>query len=86
MNVADFDYDLPESFIAQTPLEPRDSSKLMLLDRSSGEIEHHIFCEIADFLNPGDVLVLNDTRVFPARLFVPIEVPDAAVKVFTGAA
>jgi S-adenosylmethionine:tRNA ribosyltransferase-isomerase len=68
MNVSDFDYDLPESYIAQTPLEPRDSSKLLLLDRQTGEIEHHIFREITDYIHPGDVLVLNNTRVIPARL------------------
>lgn len=68
MNVSDFDYELPESYIAQTPLEPRDSSKLMLLDRQTGTIEHHIFREIVDYIYPGDVLVLNNTRVIPARL------------------
>lgn len=68
MNVSDFDYDLPESFIAQEPLEPRDSSKLMVLDKQSGAIEHHIFHEIADLLRAGDVLVMNNTRVIPARL------------------
>jgi S-adenosylmethionine:tRNA ribosyltransferase-isomerase len=68
MNVADFDYDLPESFIAQTPLEPRDSSKLMCLDRRTGDIEHHIFRDIVDYIHPNDVLVTNTTRVIPARL------------------
>lgn len=68
MNVSDFDYDLPESFIAQTPLEPRDSSKLMLLNRRTGAIEHHIFRDIVDYIHPGDVLVTNTTRVIPARL------------------
>ena len=68
MNVSDFDYDLPESFIAQEPLEPRDSSKLMVMDKQSGEIEHHIFSDIADMLQVGDVLVMNNTRVIPARL------------------
>ena len=62
------DYDLPESFIAQTPADPRDSSRLMLLDRQTGEIEHHIFREVIDYINPSDVLVLNVTRVIPARL------------------
>jgi S-adenosylmethionine:tRNA ribosyltransferase-isomerase len=66
--VSDFDYDLPESFIAQTPLYPRDSSRLMLLDRHTGQTQHHIFHEIIDFIHPGDVLVLNTTRVIPARL------------------
>jgi S-adenosylmethionine:tRNA ribosyltransferase-isomerase len=68
MNVSDFDYDLPESFIAQTPAEPRDTSRLMLLDRQTGAIEHRIFRDIVGLVNPGDVLVLNTTRVIPARL------------------
>ncbi|MEP7294305.1 MAG: S-adenosylmethionine:tRNA ribosyltransferase-isomerase, partial [Chloroflexota bacterium] len=68
MKLTDFDYDLPDSFIAQTPAEPRDSSRLMLLDRATGEIEHRIFHDIVDLINPGDVLVLNVTRVIPARL------------------
>ena len=68
MNVSDFDYDLPESFIAQTPIEPRDSSKLMLLNRQSGEIQHRVFHDVLDQINPGDVLVMNTTRVIPARL------------------
>jgi S-adenosylmethionine:tRNA ribosyltransferase-isomerase len=69
LNLSDFDYDLPERFIAQTPTEPRDSSRLLVLDRSSGSIEHRRFREIGEFLRPGDVLVLNDTRVIPARLW-----------------
>ena len=68
MKLIDFDYDLPESFIAQTPADPRDSSRLMALDRQTGAIEHHIFREVINFINPGDVLVLNVTRVIPARL------------------
>jgi S-adenosylmethionine:tRNA ribosyltransferase-isomerase len=68
MQVADFDYDLPESFIAQEPLEPRDSSKLMQLNRQTGAIEHRIFREIVELLHSGDVLVMNNTRVIPARL------------------
>jgi S-adenosylmethionine:tRNA ribosyltransferase-isomerase len=68
MNVSDFDYDLPESFIAQQPLEPRDSSKLMIVNRCTGEVEHRIFRDIIDYLNAGDVLVMNTTRVIPARL------------------
>src|SRR5687768_1148141 len=68
MNVSDFDYDLPDVFIAQTPAEPRDSSRLMVMDRLSGALEHHIFREIVDLINPGDVLVVNSTRVIPARL------------------
>lgn len=68
MKLTDFDYELPEALIAQTPVEPRDSSRLMLLDRETGAIEHHVFREIIDFINPGDVMVLNVTRVIPARL------------------
>lgn len=68
MNITDFDYDLPESLIAQTPAEPRDSSRLLHLSRNTGEVSHHVFREIVDFLNPGDVLVMNNTRVIPARL------------------
>ncbi len=68
MKLSDFDYDLPESFIAQTPVEPRDSSRLMLLDRRTGAIEHRVFRDILDLIDPGDVLVLNYTRVIPARL------------------
>lgn len=68
MKVSDFDYDLPQHFIAQEPLEPRDSSKLMVLSKKTGTIEHRIFKEIGDYLQPNDVLVMNNTRVIPARL------------------
>ena len=68
MKTSDFDYSLPPELIAQTPAEPRDQSRLMVLRRSDGSIEHHRFSEIIDFLHPTDVLVLNDTRVIPARL------------------
>jgi len=68
MNVSDFDYNLPESFIAQTPAEPRDSSRLMVLNRQTDAIEHHIFHDIIQFIRPGDMLVMNTTRVIPARL------------------
>ncbi len=68
MKLSDFDYDLPESYIAQTPIEPRDSSKLMLLNRQTGEIQHQIFRDIINYINPGDVLVTNTTRVIPARI------------------
>ena len=78
MNVSDFNYDLPEHFIAQTPAEPRDSARLMLLDRQTGAVDHHIFRDILDFIYPGDVLVMNTTRVIPARL--------PAVKAETGGA
>ena len=68
MNVADFDYDLPAHYIAQTPAAPRDSSKLLRLDRAAGFLTHHTFSDIAHMLAPNDVLVLNNTRVIPARL------------------
>ncbi len=68
MNVSDFDYDLPEHFIAQHPAEPRDSSRLMVLRRDTGAIEHRVFREIVELIHPGDVVVLNTTRVIPARL------------------
>src|SRR5574341_575592 len=69
MNLADFDYDLPESFIAQTPLEPRDASRLMVLNRADGSVTHAHFRDLGQFLRRGDLLVFNDTRVIPARLF-----------------
>ncbi len=69
MNVTDFDYDLPENFIAQEPANPRDSSKLMHLNRSTGHVSHHVFSNIIDLIQPNDVLVMNNTRVIPARLF-----------------
>jgi len=64
----DFDYNLPIELIAQTPVEPRDSSRLMVLNRGDGSIEHRIFSEITGYLHPGDVMVFNDSRVMPARL------------------
>ena len=68
MKTSDFNYQLPEELIAQTPLERRDGSRLMTLDRNTGAWEHHHFYELPDFLNPGDCLILNDSRVLPARL------------------
>lgn len=68
MKTSDFDYDLPETLIAQTPVEPRDSSRLMVLNRATGQLEHRIFREIGAYLRPGDLLVVNQTRVIPARL------------------
>lgn len=69
MKTSDFYYDLPKELIAQTPVEPRDSSRLMLLDRNTGEIDHKHFYDIIDSLNPGDLLVANDSRVLPARIY-----------------
>jgi S-adenosylmethionine:tRNA ribosyltransferase-isomerase len=69
LNTSDFNYPLPESSIAQTPLEPRDSSRLLVLHRDTGQLEHKIFREIGDYLHAGDLLVLNRTRVIPARIY-----------------
>lgn len=69
MKTSDFFYDLPEELIAQTPVEPRDSSRLMLLNKDNGNVEHKIFRDLIDYLNPGDCLILNNTRVIPARIF-----------------
>ena len=68
MKTSDFDYELPEELIAQTPLKDRSSSRLMVLDKKSGDIDHKHFKDITDYLNAGDVLVINDTKVIPARL------------------
>ena len=69
MKRTDFYYDLPEELIAQTPLEPRDSSRLMVLHKKTGEIEHRHFYDILDYLNEGDCLIMNDSRVLPARIY-----------------
>jgi S-adenosylmethionine:tRNA ribosyltransferase-isomerase len=69
LKTSDFDYDLPPEFIAQTPLEPRDASRLLVLDRAGGSLEHAHFSDLGHYLRKGDVLVLNRTRVIPARLF-----------------
>ena len=69
MKTSDFNFELPQELIAQDPLEDRSSSRLLLLDKNTGELSHHYFYEIGDFLNPGDCLVLNDTKVIPARLY-----------------
>ena len=68
MNLSDFDYDLPEELIAQTPIEPRDASRLMVVPRQGGPFEHRHFADLPEYLRAGDVLVLNQTRVIPARL------------------
>ncbi len=81
MRTADFDYNLPEELIAQTPVEPRDHSRLMVVHRGDGTREHKHFYDILDYLNPGDALVINETKVIPARLLgvkedtgVPVEI------------
>ena len=68
MKVSDFDFYLPEELIAQCPLKERDSSRFMVVDRKTGEIEHKVFHDVIDYLEKGDTLVLNNTRVMPARL------------------
>lgn len=69
MKVSDFNYELPEDLIAQVPIEGRDSSRLMVLNKTTNEIEHKIFKDIIDYLQPGDCLVRNNTKVIPARLY-----------------
>ena len=69
MKTSDFYYDLPQELIAQHPVEPRDSSRLMVMDRATGAIEHRIFRDVTDYLRPGDCLIVNDSRVLPARIF-----------------
>ena len=81
MKVEDFNYDLPEELIAQTPLEKRDSSKLLVLDKKTGDIEHKNFTDIIDYLNSGDTLVLNDTKVLPARLIGVKEETNAIIEI-----
>lgn len=68
MKKSDFYFDLPEELIAQTPLERRDASRLLTLDKTTGAVEHHHFYELPQFLRPNDCLILNDSRVLPARL------------------
>ena len=81
MNVKDYDYDLPEELIAQDPLEDRSSSRLMVLDRQTGDVEHRHFTDILEYLHPGDCLVINDTKVIPARLLGVKEDTGAHVEV-----
>ena len=69
MKTSDFYYDLPQELIAQTPIEPRDMSRLMVIDKNTGEVEHKIFKDLIDYLRPDDCLILNDTRVIPARIY-----------------
>ena len=81
MKTSDFHYDLPQELIAQDPLEDRSASRLMCLDRETGAISHHIFKEIPGFLKPGDCLVLNNTKVIPARLFGIKEGTQAKIEI-----
>ena len=80
MDVKDFYYDLPQELIAQDPLEDRSSSKLLVLDKETGEVEHRIFRDILSYLKPGDCLVINDTKVIPARLIGSKEGTDARIE------
>ena len=81
MSVKDYWFDLPEEQIAQDPLADRSSSRLMVLDKNTGEVEHKIFRDIIDYLNPGECLVLNNTKVIPARLFGVKEGTEAKIEI-----
>ncbi len=81
MKVSEFDFDLPEDLIAQSPVHPRDSARLMILKRSDGSIEHRVFRDIVNYLDEGDLLVLNKTKVIPARL-IGRKVTGAKVEIF----
>lgn len=81
MKVEDFDYNLPEELIAQKPLEKRDSSKLLVLDKNTGKIEHKHFYDVLDYLEEGDTVVLNDTKVLPARLIGTKEETNAVIEI-----
>ena len=81
MQLEDFDYDLPQELIAQVPLEKRDTSRLMVLDKNTGEVEHKRFTDILDYMEEGDTLVLNDTKVLPARLIGVKEDTGAVIEV-----
>jgi len=81
MRRQDFYYELPEELIAQDPLEDRSSSRLLVLDKKSGAVSHHVFREITDYLNPGDCLVINDTKVIPARLIGVKESTGAKIEI-----
>ena len=80
MNLSDYDYNLPEELIAQTPIAKRDESKVLVLDQTTGNIEHNQFKNIKDYLKSGDVLVLNDTKVIPARLIGVKEETNATIE------
>ena len=80
MKVADFDYELPEELIAQHPNKKRDEARLLVLDRSKHTMEHKIFKDVIDYLNPGDCLVINNTKVIPARLYGIKEISGTSVE------
>ena len=81
MKRQDFYYELPEELIAQDPLEDRSSSRLLVLDKESGAASHHVFKDVIDYLNEGDCLVINDTKVLPARLIGAKVGTDAKIEV-----
>ena len=81
IKTSDFDYDLPEELIAQTPLDKRDNSKMLVLDKNTGDIEHKHFSDITDYLEEGDILVVNDTKVIPARLYGVKEETNALIEI-----
>ena len=81
MKRQDFYFDLPQELIAQDPLEDRSGSRLLVLDKESGDVSHHTFREIVDYLEPGDCLVLNDTKVIPARLIGSKIGTDAKIEI-----
>ena len=81
MKTSDFNYDLPKELISQIPIEKRDMSRLMVLDKSTGKIEHKVFHDIIDYLDKGDTLVLNDTKVIPARIFGHRENKEESIEV-----
>jgi len=80
MNTSDFYYDLPEELIAQTPVEPRNHSRMMVLSRKTGNTEHKHFFDLPKYLKKGDLLILNDSRVLPARLYGTKEPTGAAIE------
>ena len=81
MKTDDFDFELPERLIAQTPIKNRDESRMLVLDKETGNIEHKHFNEIINYLNEGDTLVLNDTKVIPARLYGVKEDTNAVIEI-----
>ena len=81
MKTSDFDYNLPEELIAQTPIKDRDKSRLLIMDRKTGDLTHETFCNIINYLNKGDVLVINNTKVLPARLIGHKEDTNAVIEV-----
>ncbi|MCX6086747.1 MAG: S-adenosylmethionine:tRNA ribosyltransferase-isomerase, partial [Caldiserica bacterium] len=81
MNIRDFDYELPQGLIAQTPLEQRDLARLMVVDRTTGTIEHRLFCDLLSYLRPHDVMVVNDTRVNEASFSCHKDATGATIDV-----